>query len=180
MLPAVGSPERELQHRLNPGKAPHAATDEVRQVVGVLDVVLLLIGDQEFRKAPIPERREAVFPALDGVDFIKLLRANLPFGRELDIIPGFHKEQHVIGVLLNRFPVGTSADAFGEAEMIRHQTLQTLKDPEEDAFQLAAHFLRDVGVIHPVWRALPGGQNQLAAIEAVAAVVEGLEIAIAE
>ena len=64
--------------------------------------------------------------------------------------------------------------------MIRHQTLQPFKGPEKDAFQLAAHFLRDVGVIHAIWLALPGGQNQLAAIEAVAAVVEGLEIAIAE
>ena len=62
--------------------------------------------------------------------------------------------------------------------MIRHQTLQTLKDPEEDAFQFAAHFLRDVGVIHAIWLALPGGQNQLAAIEAVATVVEGLQVAV--
>ena len=52
--------------------------------------------------------------------------------------------------------------AFGEAEMIRHQTLQPFKGPEKDAFQLAAHFLRDVGVIHAIWLAFPGGQNQLA------------------
>ena len=62
--------------------------------------------------------------------------------------------------------------------MIRHQTLQPFKGPEKDAFQLAAHFLRDVGVIHAIWLALPGGQNQLAAIEAVAAVVEGLQVAV--
>lgn len=46
-LPAVRGSQRELQHRLNAGKAPHAATDEVRQVIGVLDAVLLLVGDQE-------------------------------------------------------------------------------------------------------------------------------------
>ena len=125
-------------------------------------MVLLLVGDQEFRKAPVFERREAVLPAPYGVDFIKLLRANLHFGREPDVVPGLHKEQHIVGILLNRFPVGTGAGAFGEAEMIRHQTLQPFKGPEKDAFQLAAHFLRDVGVIHAIWLALPGGQNQLA------------------
>ena len=55
-LPAVCCSERELEYRLNAGKAPHATADKVRQVVGVLDVVLLLVGDQEFRKAPVPER----------------------------------------------------------------------------------------------------------------------------
>ena len=66
-------------------------------------------------------------------------------------------------------PLERGAGAFGK-EMIRHKALQTFKGPEEDAFQLAAHFLRDVGVIHAIWLALPGGQNQLAAI--AAAVVE--------
>ena len=46
-LPAICRSERELEYRLNAGKSPYAATDEVRQVVGVLDAVLLLIGDQE-------------------------------------------------------------------------------------------------------------------------------------
>ena len=72
-MPAVCCSERELEYRLNAGKAPHAASDEVRQGVGVLDVVLLLIGNQEFRKAPVLERRKAVLTAPDGVNLIKLL-----------------------------------------------------------------------------------------------------------
>lgn len=95
-------------------------------------MVLLLVGDQEFREAPVFERREAVLPAPDGINLVELLRANLPFWREANVVPGLHKEQHVVGVLLNRFPVGTGTGAFGEAEMIRYQTLQTLKGPEED------------------------------------------------
>ncbi len=51
-LPAVRGFQGEFDHRFNSGKAPHAATDDVRQIIGVLDAILLLIGDQKFGKAP--------------------------------------------------------------------------------------------------------------------------------
>lgn len=112
-----------MQHRFNPDEAPDAAADDVGQVVGMLDAVLLLVGDQELRKAPVLERRKAVLPAPDGVNFVKLLGAGFAFGGESDVILRLHEEQHVVGILPDCFPVGPCADAFGEAKMMTHQPL---------------------------------------------------------
>ena len=75
-LPAVCGSQWQLEHRLNPNKAPHAASDDVRQVIGVLSAILLLIGDQEFGETPGFERRKAVLLTPDGIDFVELLRTD--------------------------------------------------------------------------------------------------------
>lgn len=72
-LPAVRGSQWQLEYWLNSIKAPHTATDDVRQDIGVLNAILLLIGNQEFGKAPGFEWRETVLPAPDGIDFVQLL-----------------------------------------------------------------------------------------------------------
>ena len=50
--------------------------------------------------------------------------------------------------------------------------MQPFQTPQEDALGLGAHLLRDVGVIHAVRVFLFDGQDDLAAKEPLAAVIE--------
>ena len=70
--------------------------------------------------------------------------------------------------------------ALGELEAVPNETLQALKGPQKNPFGLGSHLFGDVRVIYPVGRLVPGGQDQLPPVEAITAVVQGLQVSVAE
>src|SRR5699024_4639780 len=68
--------------------------------------------------------------------------------------------------------------ALCEFEVVRYQPPQTLICPKEDALYLGLHLLRKIWIVFPVrWLRL-GGENELTAVKAIAAVKKRLQIAV--
>ena len=58
--------------------------------------------------------------------------------------------------------------------------MQALKCPQEDAFGFGFHLLRKIRIIDSVRRLFLGSQHKLSAVKAVDAVIQGLQITVAE
>ena len=102
------------------------------------------------------------------------------FKLEPDIVLGLHEVIEVVVVPLDQLPVLPGSIALGELEAVPDKALQPLKGPQENPFGLSGHLLGDVRVIHPVSRLVLGGKNQLPTVEAVASIIQGLQVSIAE
>ena len=67
-----------------------------------------------------------------------------------------------------------------QAEIVLHQPVQSFQTPQQDALQFGAHLLHKKRVVRAVGRLVLGGQDKLAAEEAIRMVVQRGQRTVAE
>ena len=100
-----------------------------------------------------------------------LLGADGVVSLEMEVALGFHEVDNIVAAALDGVHVGSGSFADRETEIVLNQPMQPFQTPEQDAFQLGAHLLHKEGVIHAVGGLVLGGQDELAAKEAIRMVV---------
>ena len=146
----------------------------------MLQVVLFQVGDHGVTEAPGFQGDQVVLLTPHLIDGVEVFGADAGIRLEPNVVLGLHEVKEVVVVPLDQLPVLPGSVALGELEAILDQTLQALKSPQENPFGLGGHLLSDVWIIHPVSGLVLGSQNQLPPVEAIASVIQGLQITIAE
>ena len=106
------------------------------------------------------------------INVVELLGTDRVVRLEAEIALGLHEVDDVVAAALDGVHVGGGSFADREAEIVLHQPVQPFQTPEQDAFQLGAHLLHEERVIRAVGGLVLGGQDELAAKEAVRMVVQ--------
>jgi len=114
------------------------------------------------------------------INVVELLGADGVVRLETEVALGLHKVDDVVAAAFDGVHVGGGSFADREAEIVLHQPMQPFQTPQQDAFQFGAHLLHKEGIVHAVGRLVLGGQDKLAAKEAVRMVVQRSQRAVAE
>ena len=114
------------------------------------------------------------------INVIELLGTDGVVCLEAEIALGLHEVDDIVAAALDGVHVGGGSFADREAEIVLHQPVQPFQTPEQDALQFGAHLLHKEGVIRAVSRLVLGGQDELAAEEAVRMVIQRGQRAVAE
>ena len=147
---------------------------------GVVNAELLLIGAQIFHKRLSLHGRVGVFIAPGTVHGVQILRADGTFRIADNVALRFQEQLDVVGVLLHHLPVQLGPTALCELEVVLHQPQQSRHRPEKDALHFFTELFRKVGIIDSIRRLSLCCQDQLPAEEAVAAIIQGNQIAVGE
>ena len=91
-----------------------------------------------------------------------------------------HELSQVVAVRHGCFKVLDGALADGELIAVRQQTVQTFQHPQQDAGSLLGQLFDEEGIIHPGRVTVFHRDEDLSAPEAVAVIVSGHKVAIAE
>jgi len=105
------------------------------------------------------------------INVVELLGADGVVRLEAKVALGFHEVDDIVAAALNGVHVGSGSFADREAEIVLHQPVQPFQTPQQDALQLGTHLLHKERVIRAVGRLVLGGQDKLAAEEAIRMVV---------
>ena len=128
----------------------------------------------------IRDRCKGVFLAPPSVDFIEILGADGRIRFAPDVSLRFHEIKDIIIVTLDRFPIFTDAVTLRKLKVVGNEPLQSFERPQEDALSFGFHLLSKVGIVGSAHGLFLGSQYKLSAVKAVAAVIQGLQITIAE
>jgi len=138
------------------------------------------IGNHGVAEAAGFQRSKGIFLAPHPVDFIEILGANGRIRFTPDVSLRFHEIKDIVVVTLDRFTVFTDTVTLRKLKVVGNKPLQSFKCPEEDALRFGLHLLCKVGIVSSVRRLFLGGQHKLSAVKSVAAVIQCLQIAVAE
>ena len=161
-------------------KTPHPAATGQVDVVGGFKVIAAVILAQFCAET---DGRYAVTgivltPLL--INVVELLGADGVVRLETEVALGLHKVDDIVAAAFDGVHVGSSFGADREAEIVLHQPMQPFQTPQQDALQLGAHLFHKEGVIRAVGRLVFGGQDKLAAEEAIRMVIQRGQRAVAE
>ena len=169
-----------VDKRFDAHKATHSAATGQIDVVGGFKVIAAVILAQFRAETDGRYAVAGVVLAPQFVDFIEILGADGIVRLEAEVTLRFHEVDDIIAAALDGIHVGGGSFADGEAEVVLHQPVQPFQTPEQDAFQLGAYLLHKEGVIRAVGRLVLGGQDKLAAKEAVRMVIQRGQRSVAE
>ena len=169
-----------MDKRLDAYKIPHPAATGQIDVVGGFKVIAAVILAQFGAET---DRRYAVAcvvlaPLL--INVVELLGTDGVVRLEAEVALGFHEVDDIVAAAFDGVHVGGGSFADREAEIVLHQPVQPFQTPQQDALQLGAHLFDKERVIHAVGRLVLGGQDELAAKEAVRMVVQRGQRTVAE
>ena len=146
----------------------------------MLQIKFLRIGNHGIAEAAGFQRCKRVFHAPHPIDFIEILGADGRIRFTQDVSIGIHEVKNVVIITLDRFPVFTDAVTLRKLKVVGNEPLQAFKCPEENSLSFGFHFLSEVGIVGSVHGLFFGGQHKLSAVKTVAAVIQSLQIAVAE
>ena len=144
------------------------------------DVILFGMSHKIIADCSQFESRKGVFFAPERINPVQLFRTDGSVWTSFDISIRIHKEDDVVCILLDHIAVAFGTFALRKSKLIADKTLQALKRPKEDTFQLAAHLFGNVGVVFACSGLFLRCQDELTAIEAIASIIQGLQIAVGE
>ena len=169
-----------MNKRLNAHESPHpAATGQVDVVGGfkvIAAVILAQFGAETNRRYAVA----GVVLAPLFINVIELLGTDGVVRLEAEVTLRFHEVDDVVAAALDGVHVGSGTFADREAEVVLHQPVQPFQTPQQNALQLGAHLLHKERVIRAVGRLVLGGQDELAAEEAVRMVIQRGQRTVAE
>ena len=142
------------------------------------DVILFGMRHKVITDCSQFEDGEGVFLTPERINPVQLFRTDGSVWTSFDISIRIHKEDDVVCILLDHIAVAFGTFALRKPKLIADKTLQALKRPKEDTFQLAAHLFGNVGVVFACSGLFLRCQDELTAIEAIASIIQGLQIAI--
>jgi len=114
------------------------------------------------------------------INVVELLGADGVVRLEAEVALGFHEVDDIVAAAFDGVHVGGGSFADREAEVVLHQPVQPFQTPEQDALQFGAHLLHKERVVRAVSRLVLGGQDELAAEEAIRMVVQRGQRTVAE
>ena len=161
-----------VDKRFDADKTPHPATIGQVDVVGGFKVVAAVILAQFGAETDGRYAVAGVVLAPLLINVVELLGTDGVVRLEAEVALGFHEVDDIVAAALDGVHVGGGSFADREAEIVLHQPVQPFQTPEQDAFQLGAHLLHKEGVINAVGGFVLGGQDKLAAKEAVRMVIQ--------
>ena len=169
-----------MDKRLDTHESSHPATTGQINVVGGFKVIAAVVLSQFCAET---DRRYAVAGVVLApllVNVVELLGTDGVVRLEAEIALGLHEVDDIVAAALDGVHVGGGSFADREAEIVLHQPVQPFQTPEQDALQLGAHLLHKEGVVCAVGGLVLGGQDELAAKEAVRMVIQRGQRAVAE
>ena len=111
------------------------------------DVILFGMRHKVITDCSQFEDGEGVFLTPERINSVQLFRTDGSVWTSFDISIRIHKEDDVVCILLDHIAVAFGTFALRKSKLIADKTLQALKRPKEDTFQLAAHLFGNVGVV---------------------------------
>ena len=108
------------------------------------------------------------------IDLIEIRRFALCSLPNVKLAFGFEEAQNVVTLLHRFFQICGCAFADSELIIVLNQAVQTFQRPKQDTLFFTPHLVDKERVIHPANGLFLGGEQQLAAIEAVGLVVKGV------
>ncbi len=167
-------------HSFHTHKSPHPPSGRVGDVVAMFQIESPGIGNHGVAEAAGFQRCKGIFFAPHPVDFIEILGADGRIRFAPDVSLRFHEIKDIIIVTLDRFPIFTDAVTLRKLKVVGNEPLQSFERPQEDALSFGFHLLSKVGIVGSAHGLFLGSQYKLSAVKAVAAVIQGLQITIAE
>ena len=169
-----------VDERLDAHETTHPAATGQVDVVGGFKVIAAVILAQFCTETDSRYAVTGIVLAPQFVDFIEILGTNGVVRLEAEIALGFHKVNDIVAAALDGVHVGGGFRADRETEVVLHQPVQSFQTPQQDALQLGAHLFDKERVIYTVSRFVLGGQDKLAAEEAIRMVVQRSQRTVAE
>ena len=162
---------RLLGQHLDSNKAPDPFASYIN-IIGGFDTVELFILRQLRAECVGAHRFLNIILAPKLVGLIDLFGAGLHICLEANIALRMQKFDYIVAASPDSLHVFLCFLADNELELVEHQPLQTLQEPEENSFFLLNQALCKERIIDPVFGSVLGGQNNLTTEEAVAAVMQ--------
>ena len=114
------------------------------------------------------------------IDPVEIRRCDFAVCLETEVPFGFQKINHIVTFLDSRCHVVLCPLADRKTELMVNQPLQTHDRPAEDTLDFLMEFFNQKRIIHPFFRSVPHGENQLPPKKALAAIIQGFHRAVAE
>ena len=169
-----------MDKRFDAYKTPHPAATGQVDVVGCFKVIAAVILAQLCAETDGRYAVAGVVLAPLLVNVVELLGTDGVVRLKAEVALRLHEVDDIVAAALDGVHVGGGSFADREAEIVLHQPVQPFQTPEQDAFQLGAHLLHKEGVVCAVGRLVLGGQDELAAEEAVRMVIQRGQRTVAE
>ena len=149
-------------------------------MLGKSQAILPGIFQQELAELLLRNGRFQIILAPLGVGTIEVCGTLFTVRTEADVSLCLHELAQVVAVFHGCFEVPAGALADGELIAVRQQTVQPLQHPEQNAGEFCGQLLNEEQVIDAGRVAVFHRHQNLSAPEAVAVIVSGHKVAIAE
>ena len=169
-----------VDKRLDAYKTPHPAATGQVDVVGGFKVIAAVVLSQFRAETDGRYAVAGVVLAPLFINVIELLGTDGVVRLETEVALGLHEVDDIIAAALDGVHVGGGSFADREAEIVLHQPVQPFQTPQQNTLQLGTHLLHKERVVRAVSRLVFGGQDELAAEEAVRMVVQRGQRTVAE
>ena len=161
-------------------EAPHPPSGRVGDVVAMLQIGSPGIDNHGIAEAAGFQRCKGVFLAPHPIDFIEILGADGSIRFTPDISLRFHEIKDIVVVTLDCFPVFPDTVTLCKLKVVGNKPLQPLQCPQEDALGFGFHLLCKVRIVGSAHGLFFGSQHKLSAVKSVTAVIQSLQITVAE